>query len=109
MTFHDRISELYEEARDRDHRIGRKKFAEICGVTKGQINGWLSKTADPDTETLKKIAQSLKVSVSWLVGETNVRTLEDCEYFPQIRRLPTRAMVELKSFLDYLLHKYSKI
>lgn len=105
-TFHDRISELYEEARDRDYRIGRKKFAELCGATRGQINGWLSRTAEPDLETLKRVAMSQQVSVSWLIGETNIRNKEECRYFERVKLLPTRAIVELKLFLDYLYHKY---
>lgn len=102
-NFHERIYELYEEARDEDHKIGRKRFAELCGVTAPQMNGWLNQKCEPDSETMKKIAARRGVSVSWLLGETDIRNFRDFSVFNE---LPPKAMEELAVFMRYLRFRY---
>lgn len=102
-NFHERIYELYEEARDEDHKTGRKRFAELCGVTLPQINGWLNKKCEPDSETMKKIAAKRNVSVSWLVGETNIRNFHN---FTEYSKMPPGALIELEIFMRYLKFRY---
>lgn len=102
-NFHDRIYELYEEARDENHKIGRKKFAELCGVTVSQMNGWLNKKCEPDSETMKRIAAKRNISVSWLTGETNIRNFRD---FNDYNKLPPAALLELEIFMRYLKIRY---
>lgn len=75
-TFHERIYILYDEARTQKG-VGRKAFAALCDVSTGQLNGWLNRTGGPDTETLKKVARNLDVSVSWLIGANDVRAPYD--------------------------------
>lgn len=111
-TFHDRINELYEEARDQNYRIGRKKFAEMCGVRRWQMHGWLNRTGSPNAATLRQVAKACKVSVSWLVGETDVRRLThsavSAELLNLIEEVPSEALDEVRDFLAYLLSKYKK-
>lgn len=102
-TFYERINLLYDEAKDRNHRIGRKAYAEMLDVTLGQVNGWIDGLGRPDPDTLKKIAKISNVSTSWLVGETEFRNLdipENCDM------LPDAAQMEYKMLLDYLKFKY---
>lgn len=112
QDFHDRINELYEEARDRDHTIGRKLFAQMCGVRRGQMHGWLSRNGSPNVETLRKLAKTCNVSVSWLVGDTNVRCLTSpsipAKLINFIERMPPEAINELCNYANYLFKKYQK-
>lgn len=104
-TFHERIYQLYEEARDIDHKIGRIKFSEMCEVSRDQMNGWLNQDGAPDMETLKKVAKTRGVSTSWLVGETDIRNSIN---FTLANKLPPAALDELNVFLNYLKFKYLK-
>lgn len=102
-TFFERITQLYEEARDRDYKVGRKAFAKQLNVSLGKVNGWLNGTGRPDPETLKHIARMKNVTTSWLVGETDQRTLKAQ---PSAPALPEEAQEEYGYLLEYLAHKY---
>lgn len=104
-TFFDRITQLYDEARDENYRVGRNAFAEQLGVSVGKVNGWLNGGGRPDIETLKQIAKRKDVSTSWLVGET------DCRKPPTTsssESLPKEAQKEYQLFLEFLRFKYDK-
>lgn len=94
---------MYEEARDRDHKIGRKKFAELSNVREGQMNGWLSRIGEPDCDTLITIAAAHGVSVSWLVGETSIRNNQK---LPLYDDLPTKAADDLAAYVEFLHYRY---
>lgn len=94
---------LWEEARDRNHKIKRVEFAESLGVTAGQSNGWLDTNTEPDCESLITISKHANISVSWLVGETNIRKLDTPVLYNE---LPAKAADELTEFVKYLRHKY---
>lgn len=101
--FHKRYWCLWDEAKDDDCKISRAEFAERMGVTVGQSNGWLDSGNEPDCESLLIIAKNAGVSVSWLVGETNIRTFETPNLF---MGLPEKAAEELEEFVRYLRFKY---
>lgn len=102
-NFYNRINELYEEARDKNYRIGRKMFADLCGITKGQLNGYLCGDSEPSTEILKRIAEKQEVSVAWLVGATDKRNEPDTN---MTEKMPAEAIKELYSYVNYLKFKY---
>lgn len=100
--FRERINELYDEARDQNHKIGRTGFAELLGVTRGQANGWLDGTSKPNFETLKYIAQKAGVTSSWLIGECELRNYPSIKVSgatPEARR-------DYLLLLDFLKYKY---
>lgn len=102
-TFRKRITELYEESRDRNHRIGRTKFAEILGVTKSQLNGWLDGSGKPDYDTLIQIAARAGVTSAWLIGETDHRNF----ILPKDNNeLPPQAQRDYYLLLDFLKYRY---
>lgn len=72
-TFHERFYLMYDESR-REKGMGRKEFAAQCDVTRGQLNGWLNGSSEPNTRDLKRVAKNLKVSLRWLIGESEVRS-----------------------------------
>lgn len=105
--FQKKFTELYEELRDQNHKIGRTKLAEICGVSKGQVDSWLAGRTEPDIQTLLQIARNTGISVSWLTGETDLRQYDvsdEIKIF--LQKLPPGALVELNSYFDYLSFKY---
>lgn len=69
----DQLLELYEENRDQNYKIGRTAFAKKCGITRGQLDGYLKGSGEKLWESLRKIARSNQVSVSWLLGESKQR------------------------------------
>lgn len=102
-TFHERICILYNEYRDKNYKFGRKAFADMLGVSLGQLSGWLNGIGRPDFEVLKQIAKNADVSTNWLIGETEQRTFApvsgDC--------LPEEARQEYEYLLEYIKSKYS--
>lgn len=105
ITFHDRINELYERARDKNYKVGRTAFAAMCGVTKWQMNGYLSRKTEPTVSILQKIAENQNVSVSWLVGETDIPQIDSCAILVD---MPMPVRNELDLVLDYLKYKHRK-
>lgn len=104
-TFHERINELYDEARDRNFRTKRADFAKQLGVSIGRSNAYIDGNGNPDFETLKLIAKNKGVSVSWLVGETDERTFpvpKDCV------ELPAEAKESYELLLAFLKYRFSR-
>lgn len=103
-TFNERINELYEEARDRDYRIGRKRFAQMIGATGGQLDGWLDNGVSPNIEVIKKVAQNAGVSVLWLIGESDGR-----EYPPfQMTGLSPEEADDYEFLLEFLRFRHRR-
>ena len=75
-AFQERFNLLYEEAKDKNYRLTQEGIAATFGATRSQLKGWLDGRGEPDTEMLKNIAKVCGVSVSWLVGETDLRIHE---------------------------------
>lgn len=96
---------LWDEARDRDHKISRDEFADSLGVTPGQSNGWLRGTSEPDCDALAVLAEKAKVSVNWLIGASNDREPE--RICTLIEGLPTEAVDKLSEYIKYLHFKYN--
>lgn len=48
--------------------VSQKKLADIFGVTQQAVAKWENGKAEPDTETLKKLAEYFKVSLDELLG-----------------------------------------
>lgn len=101
--FNKRYWMLWEEARDKNHKLKRAEFAELMGVTVGQSNGWLDTSTEADCTSLVTIAKRANVNVSWLVGETNIRNFDTPNLFVG---LPVKAADELEEFVRYLRFKY---
>lgn len=102
-TFHDRISQLYEEFKDTHPNGGRTAFAEACDVTYGQASGWLSRRGEPKSEVMKSVAAKFNVSIGWLTGETDIRNYEN---FTFLRNLPPAAVNEIHEYLEFIKFKY---
>lgn len=103
-TFQDRINLLYQEARYRNYKVGRKAFAEQLGISLGRVSAWLDGNGRPDFELLKEVAKNAGVSVSWLLGETDFRSLVIPE---TANNLPPEAQEEYKFLISCIKQKYN--
>ena len=65
-NFKERFNLLFEEA-----DLSQEEFGKLFSVSKGQVFNWRSGRGEPDTETLKLIANKSGVSSDWLIGATN--------------------------------------
>lgn len=102
-TFQDRINLLYQEARYRNYKVGRKAFAEQLGISLGRVSAWLDGNGRPDYETLKFISKNAGVSAAWLIGETESR---EVPIMSHTKSFPEEAQEELHYVMDYLQFKY---
>lgn len=67
-TFHQRINELWERAKDRDYRITQGVYAERIGTSRASLRGWIDGKGEPNSEGFVRIANVEKVSLEWLLG-----------------------------------------
>nr|WP_092074440.1 helix-turn-helix transcriptional regulator [Dendrosporobacter quercicolus]NSL49688.1 helix-turn-helix transcriptional regulator [Dendrosporobacter quercicolus DSM 1736]SDM95179.1 Helix-turn-helix [Dendrosporobacter quercicolus] len=109
-TFQERINQLYEEAKDTDYRLTQTEYAAKFGATRNQLKGWLDGRGEPSSEMMKLIAKMQGVSVSWLVGETNIRNFtNDPSANPidlKIDHLPPEAIQNIKEYIELMRLKY---
>lgn len=69
MNFSQRLKELRLT-----HGYTQNELAELLGVTYASIQKYESNRGKPRAKNLEKIAQIFEVSVSYLLGETNIRS-----------------------------------
>lgn len=70
--FKDRFNVLFEES-----GLNQEEFGRLFSITKDQVFNWRNGRGEPDTETLKEIADKSKVSILWLVGKSDTRSAGD--------------------------------
>lgn len=69
MNFSERLKELRLEA-----GITQQELAEIIGVTEGAIRKYENNIGKPRNNNLERISKYFGVSVSYLLGESNVKS-----------------------------------
>ncbi len=111
-TLRERINQLYEEAKDTDYRLTQEEYASRFGATRNQLKGWLDGRGEPNSEMMKIIAKLHGVSVSWLVGETAIRSFaensSDHWIDTAVDDLPPGATRSIKEFIELMRIKYDK-
>lgn len=111
-TFRERMTQLYEEAKDKNHKLTQTAFAARFGATRNQLKGWLDGRGEPGSEILKQIASCSNTSVDWLVGLTDIRTpvegLADDPRQALLYDLPEEARQKAEEFRELLLLKYGQ-
>lgn len=73
VTFQDRIWEVFEQEKDKEHKCTREKFAKKCGVSKGQMDGYVKGNGQLFCNILEAISANNKVSIGWLTGVSDDR------------------------------------
>lgn len=109
-TFQERINQLYEEAKDTNYKLTQTEYAAQFGATRNQLKGWLDGRGEPNSEMLKLIAKLHGVSVSWLVGESDVRNFTEPTSAHRIAinidHLPPEAIQSIEEYIELLQIKY---
>ncbi|MDU4959423.1 MAG: helix-turn-helix domain-containing protein [Sporomusaceae bacterium] len=110
--FTDRLNELFEEARDRNYPFSRVDYAKFLGVTHNQVSGWLDGRSEPSIKMLRHIARSHNVSLSWLVGDTNIKQPEcfqpAAELIARMEGMPPQALDIIGAVIEMTRFYYRK-
>ncbi len=77
-TFTDRINILFSEyQKGTPGRTSEEKFAKMVGMSRQGIHDYLNtKDKLPDGRSLKKLCENLNVSADWLLGLSDVRSVD---------------------------------
>lgn len=107
MRFIDRLEELRKEK-----NISRKQLLEYCGLGKNQITYWEQKNIVPNLSTLTILSNYFGVTVDYLTGESDQRTVPteelegiDFALSGEIREMSEN---EKQDLLDYIRFKKSQ-
>lgn len=103
MDFIDRFDQLFQDEKDKNHRLSRAQFADMIGASYDQVTGWY-RGRSPDIDMLKRIAKRFDISVSWLVGETDIKYEPSKEFQQLTKGLTPEDMRQIKIFVGYLQH-----
>ncbi len=104
-TFKDRFRFLREE-----RNINQEDFGLLFGASKHQVYNWETGRGEPDSEMMKMIAKACKVSVDWLIGNSNIRTPIDTiaahRTDDPTTKLPEEARKSLEDFKKFIFEKH---
>ena len=84
-TFHERINELWQRAKEQNHKLTRDEYASRFGVTRTTLMSWLRGSGQPDADGFLRIADVEQVSLGWLMGDE--RPAGDEELLPEEKEL----------------------
>lgn len=99
MEFGNILSDLRNKA-----KITQQELANVLGISRGTIGMYEIGKRDPDTETLKKIAQYFNVSVDYLLGNSNNRNINE----PKIPETDKKLIDDITSLDDDLKKEAKK-
>lgn len=104
-TFREHFNSLFEES-----GLSQEDFGALIEASKFQVFNWRSGRGEPDIETLKLIANKFRVSVAWLLGETDIRfrieTLLTHDHdiiniTYRLRQLPQKDRQEVEAYIQF--------
>lgn len=107
-TLKDRLFELYEEKRDVNYKIGRTAFAEKCGITRGKLDGYLRGNGEKLWKAARTIAKNNQVSVSWLIGETDIRFHSADKIQTMLDGLSPEEVEKIEEYITFLQYQKNK-
>lgn len=93
-TLGDRLKSAREQA-----RLTQIDVAKKLGVTNGAISGYERNYRDPDTETLRKLADLYGVTTNWVLGQEEKESayaLPESEYDRVISEVEKKFGVSLR-------------
>lgn len=67
--------------------LSQRELAEELAVSKSAVSGWETGRHNPKVEDLRELGRMAGVSVSWLVGDTDQRTLTGNPVSPTFQTL----------------------
>lgn len=106
-TFKERLWELFEEEKDRDFKCTRADFAAQCGITSGQLAGYLQGNGTKFCQILSRIANNKKVSAAWLIGLSDERLGESSSLNNMISKLSPQDLHTIQLLVEFM-HERSR-
>lgn len=101
MTTVDRIFQIIKE-----NNLTAKEFANIVGLSAGNITDWKTGRAKPSVESLKKIQLNFNVSMEWLLGQSDTKKYVEYKYI----EIPENFTASICNDLpDYLIDTIKRI
>lgn len=107
-AFKDRFNILFEES-----GLNQEEFGRLFSITKDQVFNWRNGRGEPDTETLKEIADKSKVSILWLVGKADNPTPSSSKDKPYsydwlLNQYDEEGQKKLLDYIEFLDAKHKK-
>jgi transcriptional regulator with XRE-family HTH domain len=108
----NRIRDLRKE-----RALTQAELAEVLKVSARTIGFYETGQRDPDTDTLRKLADHFCISIDYLLGRSDIRDLADKDlYHPKQEssdlvfeeELPLEAKKEIEKFKEFIKFKYGK-
>ena len=102
-----RIKQLRQEK-----GLKQEELAKEFGIAQQTISNYEKGIREPDITTLKKLADFFDVSLDFLLGKTDIKTpietlaLSRADGYED--DLPDEAIREIKTFKEFIRHKYGK-
>ncbi|ERK30173.1 helix-turn-helix domain-containing protein [Clostridium intestinale] len=116
--FGERLKSLRNEL-----NLTQLDLSKLLKVSPSTIGMYEQNRRDPDSKTIKFLAEYFNVSTDYLLGKSNIKdsadkiikNANDNEYTLALHNsdgydadLPPEAREELKEYIEFLKHKYSK-
>ncbi len=102
-----RIKQLRQE-----RGLKQEELAKEFGIAQQTISNYEKGIREPDITTLKKMADFFDVSLDFLLGKTDIKTPIETLALSRSdgyeNGLPDEAIREIKTFKEFIRHKYGK-
>ncbi len=98
MTFADKFKEIRK-----DKNLTQEELAMHLNIARSTIAGYETKRKEPDYETLRKIADFFEVSIDYLLGRTDEKSLyliEGAELPVELRNVGINYITVAKKIKD---------
>ena len=112
-TFADRLRSMMGEA-----GLTQATFANIMGVSSASVGYWVRGDGTPPLETVERIAQHFRVSMDYMTGKSDYRTVEVPEeniiddlnilLRTDLKRLPVAAQKEVAEYIKLQMLRFKK-
>jgi transcriptional regulator with XRE-family HTH domain len=93
--------------------FSQNELAELVGISKAQMSRYISKDVQPPADVLKKIADTLSVSVDFLLsGDTDQKAIENLTHievlqqYKEVDNLPDEERKTIIKVISALLRDY---
>ena len=101
MDFGKRLAQIRE-----DQRVSQSSLARLVGTSQSAISQIEGGERNPSYEMIRKLAEALSVTPSYLMGqEVEDLSADERAHFREYRGLSDAAKKELQEFMSFLKHK----
>ncbi len=108
MTLGERLRSLIEEK-----GIDQKRFAELFNLSPTTVSGYVTNYRTPSDDLKKKFADYFCVSVDYLLGHTDNRSVIDNKTETKANHnfdtsgLPDEAIKQVEDYIEFIKQKYN--